>query len=300
MQLLNERTDVNGRHFCLGCDENVDETWNEGHGHGIVNAESRSYTALCSKTNIIASGFSLIDREHVNNSNFSDFTTTNSNSSIKTCKYIHPGSTSTIIPPSSNSTSSDILQFQSPFHLSPNNQRLLCPVNRDETASSKLKAFVSTSNEDMSTCNASAKFSKGRELDERAIQGEVGNVRHQNESTEKGSNDTSPFVHKYICPKTGVSEHFQTLPLQGKGPTRERDISDNRGINQNDTSSSSMVDHTNIMIQHRASHQCSLLPETWPTGNENSTNRIGTKKQLGPFRIDIEGQERDKLRKSWP
>jgi hypothetical protein len=49
LQLLHERTDMQGRHYCLVCNIDVDRLWDDGRGHGIVNAQSRQYISLCQR-----------------------------------------------------------------------------------------------------------------------------------------------------------------------------------------------------------------------------------------------------------
>jgi hypothetical protein len=60
LQLLNERTDMQGRHYCLVCNTNVDKLWDEGRGHGIVNAQSRKYFSLCQPKEMCREQYSLV------------------------------------------------------------------------------------------------------------------------------------------------------------------------------------------------------------------------------------------------
>jgi hypothetical protein len=114
LQLLNERTDMQGRHFCLVCDTNVDKAWEEGRGHGIVNAESRQYISLCQKKDLLANFYST--SEFTDERTFSDshallFNPIDSDSSRKPCKYIKSSSSNYRNVPSLDQPSIDPSQF---------------------------------------------------------------------------------------------------------------------------------------------------------------------------------------------
>jgi hypothetical protein len=282
LQLLNERTDESGRHFCLTCNRHVDNDWDEGKGHGVVNAQSRKYHSICKRIDKMTTDFCLADDRLVSNSNIVNFSPIEDISSSKSCKYISHGSSSQLVPPSLNISTIDVLHAPLDFSNRPTNQqRLFCSDARTEDGDMKLKTVVSTSRDDTSAFEDFSKFSEEREADERATHGDIGNVRHRNESGKKGPNSPLPFVREHLG--NGKGEHERPHILCSP----EKDFSENWPQNQNNSSSSFMIDQRRP-IQH--SERRSSQPAIWSRGeNGPTTNRVYHQEQPGPFGINDEG-----------
>ena len=282
LQLLNERTDMQGRHFCLVCDTNVDKAWEEGRGHGIVNAQSRTYISLCQKKDLLAKFYS--NSESTDERTFSDshalfFNPIDSDSSEKPCKYIKSSSSNHRNVPSSDKPSIDISQSSFTYTRPPANPQ----VSSSQSSSNldELKQSVRTSRDNIYRTNSETNIS-----DERGIHAQTAHETHEsprwgNESRVHKSDGR--FVFQHPCHPTDNTTCISTSSSHGKGQSRNRDISDNRNINRNNSFSTSVVDHSNCLIQH-SENQYSSLPDDWPTSNERDLTRI-PKEQTGPFGV---------------
>jgi hypothetical protein len=160
LQLLHERTDMQGRHYCLVCNIDVDRLWDDGRGHGIVNAQSRQYISLCQRKEMFDDFYSnLADDVTVSDKNvlFSD--PSDSFSFFKPCKLESSSSRYRNLPSVDNSdidigsktfssnnpdfAATSQLAATSP-HLRKYDQRLYHPSEGGDNIPAKLKTGVST------------------------------------------------------------------------------------------------------------------------------------------------------------
>ena len=288
LQLLNERTDDDGQHFCLVCHQHVDKNWEEGRGHGVVNAESRKYVSLCQRYEILENDIhpklsETSENNTVSNNNALFFMHPGDRkSSIAPCKYI--GSTSSSIKnlPSLDSTAIDLLPLKTNLshHPRPENQ---VSLHRDNSSAPvEMKNYVRSSRETQHQGNILAKFSDRRGQHEHADHLGIGNTRHGSENSPNESNGLFPLGREDPFYTTSPSDPGHKPPIYplGRGHT-QRDISGTSTLNQQKSPTSTMIDHAPYPVQ-QPEPQYDSLPEGWSTGHEY-TNRVYTSGPPGPF-----------------